>query len=62
MIESRTARVLAARLVACVQTSGAQLQSRNMRVDAHGINHDKANIAAAAVMAIAAKPRMTAPA
>ncbi len=50
-------RAIAGRLIACVQTSGAQSKARNAGVDAQRVDHGSINIAARAVASIAAKAR-----
>ncbi|WGS21808.1 hypothetical protein [Bradyrhizobium sp. ISRA463] len=49
---------MAARLIACVQTSGAQDEPRNACVDAQRVDHGKTKIAPGGIVAIAAKARM----
>ncbi len=48
---------MAARLGACVQTSGAQDEPRDACVDAQRVDHGDTNIAPGGRVAIAAKPR-----
>ncbi|WGR96327.1 hypothetical protein MTX26_06165 [Bradyrhizobium sp. ISRA443] len=54
----RTARALAARLIACVQASSVQDEPRSACIDAQRVDHGKSKIAPGGVVAIAAKARM----